>query len=97
MTPASNSSSAAMLPTLLQLLFFFFSSRRRHTRFDCDWSSDVCSSDLTRFFAVKVPCHAHHIEQPSADGPIPISDADKRGTSDRTEGVTANDSHGQLE
>src|SRR2546430_4495449 len=29
-------------------LFFFFSSRRRHTRFDCDWSSDVCSSDLTR-------------------------------------------------
>src|SRR2546430_9641136 len=28
------------------ILFFFFSSRRRHTRFDCDWSSDVCSSDL---------------------------------------------------
>src|SRR6266853_6521086 len=28
------------------LSFFFFSSRRRHTRFDCDWSSDVCSSDL---------------------------------------------------
>src|SRR2546430_13045001 len=26
--------------------FFFFASRRRHTRFDCDWSSDVCSSDL---------------------------------------------------
>src|SRR2546430_7547876 len=26
---------------------FFFSSRRRHTRFDCDWSSDVCSSDLS--------------------------------------------------
>src|SRR2546427_291841 len=25
---------------------FFFSSRRRHTTFDCDWSSDVCSSDL---------------------------------------------------
>src|SRR5882762_3737240 len=28
--------------------FFFFSSRRRHTRFKCDWSSDVCSSDLVR-------------------------------------------------
>src|SRR2546427_3171103 len=28
------------------MLSFFFSSRRRHTRFDCDWSSDVCSSDL---------------------------------------------------
>src|SRR5260370_39730218 len=27
-------------------MFFFFSSRRRHTRFKCDWSSDVCSSDL---------------------------------------------------
>src|SRR5260221_7796421 len=27
--------------------FFFFSSRRRHTRSLCDWSSDVCSSDLT--------------------------------------------------
>src|SRR2546430_8406089 len=31
---------------LLCYFFFFFSSRRRHTRFDCDWSSDVCSSDL---------------------------------------------------
>src|SRR2546430_11515445 len=29
---------------------FFFSSRRRHTRFDCDWSSDVCSSDLINTF-----------------------------------------------
>src|SRR5256886_6702069 len=26
----------------------FSSNRRRHTRFDCDWSSDVCSSDLRR-------------------------------------------------
>src|SRR2546430_9721208 len=28
------------------IIGLFFSSRRRHTRFDCDWSSDVCSSDL---------------------------------------------------
>src|SRR6266568_7527988 len=28
------------------VFFFFFSSRRRHTRWNCDWSSDVCSSDL---------------------------------------------------
>src|SRR2546430_8613349 len=36
------------VPQLMMLFirFFFFSSRRRHTRFDCDWSSDVCSSDL---------------------------------------------------
>src|SRR5947199_8369388 len=32
-------------------VFFFFSSRRRHTRCLSDWSSDVCSSDLTGFFA----------------------------------------------
>src|SRR4029434_11346271 len=32
----------------------FFSSRRRHTRFKCDWSSDVCSSDLTH-----TNTHAH--------------------------------------
>src|SRR6266568_8107370 len=29
-------------------MFFFFSSRRRHTSWNCDWSSDVCSSDLLR-------------------------------------------------
>src|SRR5690606_39907755 len=29
------------------LFFFFFSSSRRHTRFSRDWSSDVCSSDLS--------------------------------------------------
>src|SRR2546428_6450905 len=29
------------------IVSFFFSSRRRHTRSDRDWSSDVCSSDLT--------------------------------------------------
>src|SRR2546427_5316125 len=34
--------------------FFFFSSRRRHTRFDCDWSSDVCSSDLGEAFSRKL-------------------------------------------
>src|SRR6266571_2217910 len=37
-------------------LFFFFSRRRRHTRLTCDWSSDVCSSDLG--FATAV--HQHH-------------------------------------
>src|SRR5438132_6203646 len=31
---------------LFFFFFFFFSSRRRHTRSLCDWSSDVCSSDL---------------------------------------------------
>src|SRR6266568_7733979 len=31
---------------LANRLVFFFSSRRRHTRWNCDWSPDVCSSDL---------------------------------------------------
>src|SRR5260370_14354162 len=35
-----------MLSRSARSLVFFFSSRRRHTRFKCDWSSDVCSSDL---------------------------------------------------
>src|SRR5690606_39619298 len=34
---------------------FFFSSRRRHTRFSRDWSSDVCSSDLTEETLLAVP------------------------------------------
>src|SRR5690606_39737690 len=38
---------AACLRRVFFLCFFFFSSRRRHTRFSRDWSSDVCSSDLT--------------------------------------------------
>src|SRR6266571_2069723 len=31
---------------IMPIINFFFSSRRRHTRLTCDWSSDVCSSDL---------------------------------------------------
>src|SRR3989475_662212 len=44
------------------VLFFFFSSRRRHTRFDCDWSSDVCSSDLIGLGRIgkAVAQRAHH-------------------------------------
>src|SRR4051812_50023137 len=46
------SSDGASQPTFVRsrwrvrLYAFFFSSRRRHTRLTCDWSSDVCSSDL---------------------------------------------------
>src|SRR5207302_6934178 len=42
---------------------FFYSSRRRHTRFSRDWSSDVCSSDLSGkqtdklWFLLKDPSH----------------------------------------
>src|SRR3989475_7951895 len=40
---------SGVMPNLSSPPRFFFSSRRRHTRFDCDWSSDVCSSDLPMF------------------------------------------------
>src|SRR5689334_23433035 len=36
-------------PEMCYRIFFFFSSRRRHTRWNCDWSSDVCSSDLATY------------------------------------------------
>src|SRR2546430_14593156 len=45
-------------------LLFFFSSRRRHTRFDCDWSSDVCSSDLIGTGPTRI----------SPEGPVPVVD-----------------------
>src|SRR3972149_2784865 len=51
---------APLPPPADGMLFFFFSSRRRHTRFDCDWSSDVCSSDLPspdRRLAAATACH----------------------------------------
>src|SRR5882762_1439464 len=44
------------------MFFFFFSSRRRHTRFKCDWSSDVCSSDLAGTIS----------EEESSEQPQPI-------------------------
>src|SRR5205814_6647097 len=39
--------------------FFFFSSRRRHTRCLSDWSSDVCSSDLTASVLIRPPRKAN--------------------------------------
>src|SRR2546430_12911019 len=50
------------LKYLHMLFFFFFSSRRRHTRFDCDWSSDVCSSDLGAFNANLIREARHRID-----------------------------------
>src|SRR5256886_11512507 len=39
-------SMVQLMAVFMSLRCVFFSSRRRHTIFDCDWSSDVCSSDL---------------------------------------------------
>src|SRR5260221_7207147 len=43
---------ASMKTRYYYKFFFFFSSRRRHTRSLCDWSSDVCSSDLVQVVKV---------------------------------------------
>src|SRR5438309_2386720 len=45
------------LEVIISRKLFFFSSRRRHTRWNCDWSSDVCSSDLERRASTVIsPC-----------------------------------------
>src|SRR5207237_1879981 len=43
-----------LIANISVLVFFFFSSRRRHTRFKCDWSSDVCSSDLSQYMGAMI-------------------------------------------
>src|SRR6266481_9805890 len=48
------------------MLFFFFSSRRRHTRWNCDWSSDVCSSDLSERETRVLAFERHWWRQPGA-------------------------------
>src|SRR6266853_1108846 len=54
--------------TIRQIIFFFFfSSRRRHTRFDCDWSSDVCSSDLQQGLDMPTTEHQGPVEALLAD------------------------------
>src|SRR5437588_4347988 len=45
-TVASPKANAQLEISSVNPIPFFFSSRRRHMRSLCDWSSDVCSSDL---------------------------------------------------
>src|SRR5260370_15654988 len=64
---------------------FFFSSRRRHTRFKCDWSSDVCSSDLytvsiryPRDFRSNPQAIANQVLVPLPDGgTVPLGEVTK--------------------
>src|SRR2546430_11284776 len=55
-TPSAMSIFVCLSLVPVMSVFFFFSSRRRHTIFDCDLSSDVCSSDLrARTFQIAEP------------------------------------------
>src|SRR5689334_23544613 len=75
---------------LFLYFFFFFSSRRRHTRWNCYWSSDVCSSDLThRVFnrgllvltgLLAVACRTDRVTDPSRPPATPsLLSFDKHG------------------
>src|SRR5256885_15247096 len=64
---------------MLMCLFFFFSSRRRHTRLQGDWSSDVCSSDLSSARTM------------AADGQGSLSPALRGSPRNRPRGATRND------
>src|SRR2546430_9999298 len=67
----------------------FFSSRRRHTRFDCDWSSDVCCSDLIAYLREKGArvVLLSHFGRPK--GPDPKASLDRKST-------RLNSSHSQI-
>src|SRR6266852_8996315 len=50
------------------MFYFFFSSRRRHTRCYRDWSSDVCSSDLSPAVGEVVRMRAAALAGDGVDG-----------------------------
>src|SRR5689334_21872390 len=72
----------------LRRCWFFFSSRRRHTRWNCHWSSDVCSSDLIDVTeaGTKKSLAAYVVRSPqdvpgiASLGPDPLDDAFTRDT-----------------
>src|SRR5688572_32801451 len=77
---------------LLCICFFFFSSRRRHTRFDCDWSSDVCSSDLGEpehgvqpRHVVELGAGGEQAQVEAAPSPLGVRLEDLRADVDRSE------------
>src|SRR6267143_5804158 len=56
-------------------VFFFFSSRRRHTSWNCDWSSDVCSSDLVRNGRIAAIARTEELRGAAGPG-VRVIDAD---------------------
>src|SRR5438132_612772 len=60
--------------------YYFFSSRRRHTISLCDWSSDVCSSDLTLTFRSGIAPSDVTLLHPSSSSDLVLS---INGTADK--------------
>src|SRR2546427_8202971 len=66
--------SVAAISKTFGLLRFFFSSRRRHTRFDCAWSSDVCSSDLKDISTEYSALRSKVVKNPTGTVKFPINE-----------------------
>src|SRR6267143_5673316 len=91
-----------------QLLYFvfFFSSRRRHTSWNCDWSSDVCSSDLRalrrahrdrRVEPLQGGGRVHRLERARDRHPPPREEVlSSRAIADRRRGLPARPRRGRL-
>src|SRR5688572_31967391 len=84
-------------------LFFFFSSRRRHTRFDCDWSSDVCSSDLSGHGWLRphagIPADVSEVSTENCNdqaGPEEISGRESFSSGSDRKSTRLNSSHSQI-
>src|SRR4030066_1704455 len=58
-----------------KVVLFFFSSSRRHTRFKCDWSSDVCPSDLSAFSLNQTESRAFYYTTTPSDNVTNIATA----------------------
>src|SRR5256885_4574970 len=65
-----------VLKNIREVEYFFFSSRRRHTILQGDWSSDVCSSDLSSMLTVVVITTTVSID----DRNIPVNNPLTSGT-----------------
>src|SRR5437762_9297796 len=79
-----------LLDYLMFLFFFFFSSRRRHTRYIGDWSSDVCSSDLS--VCLRLVSAPDRINQPRKIIHKPLKISAVATTNKRPAAIMINDS-----
>src|SRR5207245_8224921 len=78
---------------IVSFFYFFFSSRRRHTRCYRDWSSDVCSSDLSQLLGLLVQTvsrgdEGHHRRVRRSQGSAPAGAGDQLDGSRAEEGCT---------